>query len=116
MGMINDQVARPDEFESVVLSPEKTAAWYGSPSARAGEFSQVLIGSSCRSKRNDFVRQPLGRDDVSHAADDSHANLFEQSVVVEARLADNQANARASSDCKTSRTGEPSTTILTPEV
>ena len=45
-------------------------------------------------KRDNLVRQPLRRDDVSHAADSPGANFFEQSVVVvEARFADNQANA-----------------------
>ena len=45
------------------------------------------------SKSNDFVRQQLCRDDVSHAADDSHADLINQAVVVEACFADNQANS-----------------------
>src|ERR1700733_3184280 len=31
------------------------------------------------SERNYFVRQPFGRDDVRHAANDAGANLFEQS-------------------------------------
>lgn len=45
------------------------------------------------SQSNDLVRQQLRRDDITHTADDSYADLINQAVVVEARLADNQANA-----------------------
>ena len=44
-------------------------------------------------ERDDFNGEKLRGDDVSHAADCTHAHLFQQSEVVEASFADDQADA-----------------------